>query len=884
MRLVHQSKITIPPVRGVPRPRLVAQVETGVRGKLTVVTAPAGWGKSSLLAEWARQTEIPVAWFSLEHADNDPHRFFRGVAAAIAHIYPLPMDDVLTLLRSSSPATDDLIDLAILARMEEIPGEIAIVLDDVHVLTGAEQLRSLGRVIEHMPPHVHMLMATRGDVRFPLARLRAAGEVIIIRSADLAFDAAEASQLLASPTKADPSEAMLQALIERTEGWAAGLRLASFGLRKHGADTSDLERIRGNAGDFADYFREEVLTRLDRPTREFLIETSMLDRFSAELCEAVADHPSVRGVLDEAIAADLFVVPLDDDGVWFRYHALFSELLRHEFLRLPIERQHRFHQRASRWFAQHEQVVAAVDHALMGCDADRAASLIDAHGDTLMFACGESMQIVTWIEALDDPVVRLRPGLVRVYAWALTTIGRIDQAERVLQRAWADVQASNDDDDIERNALLTAVQARVAAYRGDNAATITFGQRALALLDPLSHARVFSDVVLSMGFAWRSLGKLEEAIAAFAEAATLGRVHGNGQAARWGSRYGALTRLTQGRLREAEAIIAEDQDRLVTEGVHKGNLWAALQLTAAELMLERNQLEQARERLNMAIPIIQRVGDAKLLMNVYVTMGAVLQAQGDLVHAREKLRRAEDIFTFTVPAFRLARLDLAEGNRETALRWAYRSGFSLSDLADPNRGEDEQAAYARIVALAEPSLEAIGLLDRLIADAEQGGRFRRVLEHHVVKALGLSRLGDQSAAIQSLAQAIGLARDEGFTQVFLGEGIEMQHLLRELARQRDRLADADRRFVMSLLGGLAQSSSQPSVTDTTTAVLPESLTERQFEILRLLADGRSNREIAADLYIAEGTVKAHVHQITGKLMARNRTEAVANARNLQLIT
>ncbi|MEJ7901052.1 MAG: LuxR C-terminal-related transcriptional regulator, partial [Thermomicrobiales bacterium] len=415
---------------------------------------------------------------------------------------------------------------------------------------------------------------------------------------------------------------------------------------------------------------------------------------------------------------------------------------------------------------------------------------------------------------------------------------------------------------------------------GDHPATIQHGREALELLDPLRHGKIHGDVVLSIGFAERALGNTDAAATAFAEAARLGRLHGNIQAARWGVRYLAVTRMSQGRLNEAEAIVDEDLDRVRQDLADPGSMLPALLISKAEILVERNDLAQARSLLEQVIPLVQAVGDAKMLMNAYIAMGQLLQAEGRALEAREKIRRAEQVFPTAVPGARTDWLASMQGAVDEARRWASASGFNVEDPADSVRGEYEQAVFARIIALANASPASLALLDRLIEDAEQRGQFGRAIELLTIQAVAAHRAGDQERARHSLCQALIYAHPEGFIRVFLNEGRDMQVLLRELARDRSAVDGQTRHYVMDLLtrfpgdSGLAQAGT----------TLAEPLTSRQLEILHLLAEGRSNREIATQLYIAEGTVKAHMHQLFGKLMARNRTEAVANARELHLLT
>jgi LuxR family maltose regulon positive regulatory protein len=878
--LIHHSRITAPPFVGVSRPHLVARVDQGTRGRLTVLSAPAGWGKSTLLAEWAARTPMTVAWVSLDPFDVTPERLLRLLVAALDRVIRFHFEDVATMLRTNAPAVMDQADDAFLASLDGLPDTTAIVLDDAHVLETAGTQRLLTRIIERAP--VRLVLAVRGEPRLPLARLRAAGAVSMIRAEDLAFSVADARALLLDGPGAALDKHGLELLVERTEGWAAGLRLASASLWTSRDPRPALERLRGTHRDIADYFGEEVLSRLEPGLHDFLVETSILDTLSAPLADAVTGSANARERFADAAAADLFLVPLDDERIWYRYHALFRDVLRARFDMLPSARQGELHARAVSWFEGQGMVHEAMRHAVAAGDLNRTVDLIARHADTLMYQCGESRFLIDAIEELPDELLDTWPDLLRVYAWALTSAGRIDQAERLLERAcdWLDESETGPGglSVAKRQAQIAAVQARVAAYRGDHRATLTFGHRALDALDPVWHGQVIADVMLSMGFAERALGRLDEAAATFRDAARLGRQHRNAQAARWGVRYLALTRMSQGRLIEALAIVDEDLDRVAAGEGDGGSLHAALLVTKAEILVQRHQLAPAREALDRAFPLIQRDGDAKMLMNAYVAMGMLLHAEGEPERAREKMRRAEEVFPATAHRAWAAWSALAQGDLATAGRWAHSSGFSLDDEPDPSRGEFEQLTYARIMAAIEPE-DGLVLVERLVHAAERAGRLGDAIELRLSEALARARLDDRAGACRSLREALVHASREGCVQVFLNEGTPMRALLRELARDRNALDEAGREFVLELIACFPTPDDAPNGV----AALDEPLTVRQLEILQLLAQGQSNRQIADQLFIAEGTVKAHMHQIFGKLAARNRTEAVANARELDLI-
>ncbi|MDQ3443922.1 MAG: LuxR C-terminal-related transcriptional regulator [Chloroflexota bacterium] len=641
--------------------------------------------------------------------------------------------------------------------------------------------------------------------------------------------------------------------------------------------------MHGTHRDIADYFCEEVLNWLDPELRALLVETSILPTFSESLCVAVTRCENAHVLLTQTPGADLFVFPLDDDRAWYRYHSLFRDVLQADFARLPEARRTKIHLRASQWYEQHGMIRESVEHALSAHDLERTAALIDRHADTLLFACGETNLLASWLDRLPDDVLATCPNLIRVQAWALTTIGRLDHAEQLMLRVGDLFDSARSEDPPaavrERDAQLAAVRARIAAYRGEHPATIQHGQEALERLDPLRHGKIHGDVVLSIGFAERALGNSDAAAIAFDEAARLGRLYGNTQAARWGVRYLALTRMSQGRLNEAEAIVDEDLDRVRQELSDPGSMLPALLISKAEILVERNDLAQARSLLEQAIPVVQSIGDAKMLMNAYVAMGQLLQAEGRWIQAREKIRRAEQVFPTAVTGARTAWLASMQGTLAEAQRWASASGFSVEDPAEPVRGEYEQAVFARIVALANPTAASLAMLDRLIEDAERRTQFGRVIELLVVRAVTAHRGREGEQARQSLRRALVYAQYEGIIPVFLNGGREMQLLLRELARDRTALEGPTRAYVLNLLTRFPGYSAAAEVAKP----LAEPLTSRQLEILLLLAEGQSKREIATQLYIAEGTVKAHMHQLFGKLMARNRTKAVVNAREPHLL-
>ena len=881
------SKIALPVPALVSRPRIVECIEQGTQGKLTVLSSPAGWGKSTALAEWSGTTARDVAWLCLDDDDNDPTRFLRGLVSSIERVAPGTLADLLAMLRSpQAPSLPRAVDV-IIQRLDDHPRDIVVVLDHYEVIHNAAIHDAVRLLIDEMPPHLHLAIATRGHLPIPVGRLRAQRQMFSIGVPELRLTVDEARRVLAEHDGIAFPEPDLAALLERTEGWVAGLRLAARSFGEHHDPRAAIARFRGTHQDIADFLAEEVIRRLPEAQRAFLLKTSLLEVLTAPACVAVTNRDDAAAMLQETANADLFLLPLDEERIAYRYHGLFRDLLTAELERLRPGAVPELNRRASIWYEQQGMISEAVTYGLRADDPGYAVDLLDRSIESLIFECAEPNQAVRWVEYLPREAVLAHRRLASWYAWALTLIGHLGDAVIVIEQLERfdhdDGDGSAAGDGIQ--ATIAAIRARIAAYRGDHLATITQGTMALDLIEPGQSGRLAADVQSSLGFAYRALGRTGRAAAAFAEAARLGRLSNHASAARWSTRYLVVTRIEQGRLREAESLLAEDLERVRQDPGDPGASLAALHIGKAEILIEQNRLVEARDALDPAIPLIQYIGDAKMLMNAYAAQAMLLYAEGRPLDARDRMRRAEDIFPGPIRGARGARLALAQGDAQAALRWARTSGFSVDDPADSTRGEQEQMVFARIMAWADFSSGARGLIERLLTAAEGEGRMGRCIELLNMLAVSEYRHGKQEHGRSLLLRSLELARFEGFVRIFLDEGPDLAAMLRELGRDR-QLDGGLRSYVVELLQafGMQTSGSNGQHANGNGRGLVEPLTDRQLEILALLAAGRSNREIARDLFIAEGTVKAHLHQLFGKLMARNRTEAVARARELDLLS
>jgi LuxR family maltose regulon positive regulatory protein len=882
----RQSKIALPVPSLVSRPRIVGCIEEGTRGKLTVLSAPAGWGKSTALAEWSGTTDRDVAWLCLDEDDNSPTRFLRGLVSSIERVAPGTLADLLAMLRSPQSVSLTRAMDHIVQRLGEHSREIVIVFDHYQVIHNGDIHDGVRLLIDEMPPHLHLAIATRGHLPIPVGRLRAQQHLCSIGIPELRLTVDEARRVLAEHDRIHFAADDLVALVERTEGWVAGLRLAARSFNAHSDPHAAIARFRGTHQDIADFLAEEVIRQIPEDQQSFLLETSVLEVLTAPVCAAVTTRGDAGAMLQETAKADLFLLPLDEERISYRYHGLFRDLLTAELERHRPEVIPELNRRASVWYEQQGMMSEAVTYGLRAADHRFAVDLLDRVIDTLIFDCAETSQVVRWIEQLPRNAVLDHRPLASRYAWALTLVGRLDDAEFVLEQLERGKDHSGSlmpaaGDDIQ--ASIAAIRARIAAYRMDHHATITQAKLALDLIEPGKSGRIAAEIQSSLGFAYRALGRTDQAAAAFVEAARLGRAFCHASAARWSTRYLVVTRIEQGRLREAESLLEEDLERVREDPRDPGASLAALHIGWAEVLIEQNRLAEAREALDPAIPLLQRVGDAKMLMNAYVAQAMLLHAEGKPAEARDRMRRAEDIFPGPNKGAKSAWLALTQGDTQAALRWARTSGFSVDDPADSTRSEHDQMIFARIMARTAYSPEARGLIESLLTAAEAEGRMGRCIELLNILAVTDYQQGNREQARSLLLRSLRLAHHEGFVRIFLEEGPEIGVMLHEIVRDRQLVDDELRSYIFALLrafGGEAPGSNGQHGGGNS---LLEPLTDRQIEILALMAEGRSNREIARDLFIAEGTVKAHVHQLFGKLMARNRTEAVARARELDLL-
>src|SRR6266851_4996579 len=861
----------------VPRPRLVGRLEEGLARGLVLVCAPAGSGKTVLLADWARHGGRPVAWLSLDVGDNDPARFWRHVVAALGRARPGIGElagPVLGPLEASSP--DGLV-MALINELAADPreDEVLLVLDDYHLIDSQPVHGSLLFLLEHLPPGLQMVLASRSDPPLPLARLRAGGQLAELRATELRFTADEAAALLREAIGADLPGTAVAALTARTEGWAAGLQLAGLSLRGQADTAGFVAAFSGSHRYVLDYLTGEVLERQNPQVREFLLETSVLERLTGELCDAVTGRADSQAMLADIERAGLFLVPLDEVRGWWRYHHLFADLLR---ARLQAEQPSRvpaLHRAAATWSEEHDLADDAVRHTLAAGDTAWAARLVERHVEELL-GRSEGATLRRWLSALPAESVRARPRLCLAQAYAAAQGFRVKALEALLDDAERAFAVSGDEpyepslgppqgDSVLANvpAGIAFLRASLARLRGDAARAAGYNRQALA-----------------------HLGEDDWFMRSF--------VHWNRAVTDWlDGRLGPAER-AQGNLdaalatcRQALDTFGESSQTALTGPAHVG---------LAQVLYERNELTAALDHATRGVTLCRQLAFTPALATGLAIVARIRHAQGDAAGALDAMGEAgqaglsPQVITLFNPApSQRARLLLAQGDTAAAARWTQQRGLRPDD--EPGYPQErEYLVLARVLLAQDRPGRALTLLDRLLAQAATGGRIGSVIEIRALQALAHQASRDEPAAMAALVEALTLSCPQGYVRVFADEGPPMGALLgRLVAAHRAKQAPA-RRIPLSCLARLVQAfdgklnaaaALRPELG--TVPGLIEPLTGRELEVLRLLAAGKSNQRIAHDLFVALDTVKKHVTHVLGKLGAANRTEAVARARDLGLI-
>jgi LuxR family maltose regulon positive regulatory protein len=907
---VLETKLYLPRPRPglVLRPRLSRRLDVGTTGKLVLVSAPAGFGKTTLLADWlALREAVPehersVAWLSLDRGDNEPATFWTYVIAALRTVAPGLGTSELALLASPQPPPIDLVLTTLLNELGAAAEDLVLVLDDYHVIESREVQDAMGFLLEHLPARLHLVIASRADPAVPLARLRARGDLVELRAAELRFTPEETAAYLNGVMGLALTAQDVAALEERTEGWIAALQLAALSMQGRDDVAGFIAGFTGDDRYIVDYLAEEVLHRQPPPVRDFLLHTSLLSRLNGPLCDAVTGGEGGRAMLEALDRGNLFLVPLDDRRRWYRYHHLFADVLR---ARLSDESPHlvpELHRRASDWYGENGERSEAIGHAIAGGHFDTAANLVEV----AMPALNRDRQEATlrgWLELLPDEVLAVRPVLSNGFAGALLSTGEVAGVERHLLDAerWLDRPHDEDGEIAPSETRMVVVDdeewprtpARVAVHRaglslmtGDLPATVGHAQRALGLREEHDDLALSSATALIGLASWWS-GDLETARAAYENC--LGSMLRAGHLADIRGLSIALAdiQITQGRLREAMRTfenalpLAPDPSVPVLRGT------ADMYVGMSALQRERNDLPAARRLLLRSEELGEHNGLPQNRYRWRVAMAWIREAEGDLVGAVDLLDEAERVYegdfspnVRPVPAVR-ARVWVKQGRLDDALTWARDRDLSAADELGYLR-EYEHVTLARVLlARHEPSgragtlEEATGLLNRLLDAADEGLRTGSAIEILVLQALAARLRGGVPAALVPLERALTLAEAEGYVRTFVDEGAPMKALLE---------AAAGHGIAPEYVGRLLPAFGRVEGGRPARQGLVDPLSQRELDVLRLLGSDLGGPEIARELVVSLNTVRTHTKNIYAKLGVNSRRAAVSRAEELGLMS
>lgn len=878
----------------VPRPRLTERLGPGERPRLVLVSAPAGFGKTTLLCQWLADAtdEIHVAWLSLDESDNDPRRFLEHVVAALQVVGRLP--EVAELLATGAEVPAEAVLTAVVNDLDLQPGRTLLVLDDYHVIEAPEVHRAVTFLVDHLPPQAGLAVATRADPPLPLPRLRARGELVELRASDLRFTPDEAGEFLSTVMGLDLDRVQVTALEARTEGWVAGLQLAGLSLRGLDDTAEFVEAFTGSHRFVLDYLVEEVLRHQGEEVRRFLLDTAVLHQLTGPLCDALTGARDGSSMLESLERANLFVVALDDERQWYRYHQLFADALRARGAAEQPDRASALHRAASEWYAAHGLSEDAVRHALASGDAEYAADLVETALPDLRRQRRDRV-LREWLTALPGEAIRSRPLLGTYLAWTRLVVGDLDGVEAALrdaERALAasppavatGVSVATSEELRTLPATMAIFRASAAQARGDSDATRQHARLALGLAGPDDHmAR--AGALGFLGLAAWGRGDLGEAVDTFSAA-----VQSMGAAGDVADQLGSTVVLAsmwvaRGRPVEARRLL---ERALATAGRHQGAALATLgdlHVGLADVLVEQGELDAAGEHLRVA----KELGESSSLLENrhrwYAAMARLRRAEGDLDAAVELLEQAEQLYLpgffpdlRPVPAQR-ARVRIAQGRLADAWQWARE--HQVRQVDNPSYlDEFGQLTLVRLLlaqdrAEADPGLlaEADARLDRLVPAATSGGRGGSLVEIGLLQALVADGRGDRAEAVSHLGAALEAGVPVGYVRLFLDEGEPMTRLLEAAARQPTagdharRLADAAYR----------EAAAHPRAADA------EGLSEREVEVLRLLATTLSGPEIAARLFVSVNTLRTHTKHIFTKLDVNTRRAAVSRAADLGLL-
>ena len=932
-----RTKLYLPPLRPnlVPRPRLIDRLNQGLHfgHKLTLISAPAGFGKTTLVTEWLANTEKDaggtsqirnpqsaiakqVAWLSLDEGDNDLTRFLTYVITALQTAVPEIGEGALALLHASPQAPAQAVLTTLINDITAVPNNTILVLDDYHLINTSDVDEALIFILDNLPPNIHLVIATRVDLNLPLGGMRGRGQLNELRAADLRFNNAEAAAFLNEMMGLNLSEDDIAALEKRTEGWIAGLQLAAISMQGRNDAAALIDAFTGSHRFVMDYLVDDVLKQQDPQIHDFLLQTAVLDQLAGPLCDAICSSGTPSSSQETALTgqetlemlerANLFIIPLDEERRWYRYHHLFADLLRQRLRQADPELIPDLHGRASVWYEKNDLLPEAIDQAFAAGDLQRASALVERVAPQ-MEASFQSAVWLKWARALPEQLLRARPVLCVQYASALIDCGELEEVEQRLRDAEYWLAFDGDgavagmvvEDEAGFQALpatIALTRANHASYPGDHAAAIKYAELALELIpeeDLMQRAQAVAIVGLT-SWALGDLQAAQKALVDWMESTLQMGIPLFTIASAFGL---ADILVTQGRLQEAigtydEALqLAQDVDG------HLLPITAHHHLGLAMIYHEMGEKEKAAHHLQISRDLGRKSTLIDWPYRSRIAHARLKESAGDLDAALALLDEAKRVYIPNpVPDVRpveavKAGIYLKQGRLGQAQEWAREQGLAVNDDLDfVNEFEHLTLARVLLAKYTETGVDralqqAQSLLDRLLVAAEEGDRAGSVIEILIVQALAYQAAGDIPNALTSLGRAFSLAEPEGYLRTFLDEGPPMSQLLSAAAAQ-----EITPIYIHKLLNQFPIPHSELQIPNSVKSEIRypksqivEPLSDRELEVLHLIAEGLTNQQIAARLYLSLHTVKVHNRNIYSKLDVHHRAQAVARARELGII-
>ncbi len=917
MKPFLKTKTSVPGCRSeiIRRPRLLDRLEVGKSVKLTFVCAPAGFGKTTLLSEWTgcdRNTGYPVAWLSLDESDQDPNRFWGYVIQALGRLSITIRESTLSLLLSPYDLQVDTFLVTFINEIADVQKDFTLVLDDYHLIESEIIHASMGYFLNHLPKNMHVIIATRAEVPLPIARLRARGQMVEIRAGDLRFNLDESHQFLDEVMHLKITREDTALIDRRIEGWIVGLQMAGLSLQ----DREDLPRVIGSLGEgnrfIFDYLAEEVLNHQSERIQTFLLKTAILNELSGPLCSHLTGMEDAGEILHTLEHANLFLSPINPKNTWYRYHRLFASYLQ-ECLsqRMPESIPH-LHRLAAEWYAGNNNPRDAINHALAARDYSLAVDLMDQVAEKT-YELGQWSTIIRWIQQAPDDHLFHHPKLCSVYAAVLAPSGHLDEAERVLNEAQkrlsdpGNSEAGAGHGDNTLYGEMMGVRSTIARMRENFETAIQLARQAIPLL-PRYHYPWFN-AMMNSGHAYRLNGQMEEAARMYhqaIEAAQENKIDLSVLIS--GTSYLAATCAIQGKLHQAVEIYHKALDIAQHYNIPAHPSLGIVNVGLAELYREWDDNQAASRYLQEGLKMAMQEWGEGVVRAGYINNERILRVFGDLDGALDKIRDAQYLLPGPPLPRALARikacqawLSLNHGDLEMARLWA--QGCNLNPKASPRYVEELEYVVLARVRLAEGDAEsARRIVSHLLEVARASDRLRNFIELLILYASTCVALGEEETAYQSLLESIALAQEEGYIRSFVDESHYLLPLIARLTHDTHFLQERriNEEYITRLLDGMQKSSGSNSAEGRSTGQTPvshhqgvglihdgwemtESLQPREIEILQRIAAGLSNQEIADEIIIGVNTVRWYVQNIYSKLSVHSRTQAVARARQLNLL-